>query len=89
MTQITACSALNRGRTWDRLDIVSKSICATLTVEPIPPEELHTSRALRGETVSGEVLLITDGTGHDRYLRQNAAPIRGADGSHSRRRACH
>jgi len=48
---------------------------------PIPNEELHTSRALRGETVSGEVLLITDSAGHDRYLRQNAAPIRGTDGA--------
>lgn len=72
---------LDPGQDWSRLDIVRQVHMRHPDGRPIPDEELHTSRALRGETVNGEVLLITDGAGHDHYLRQNAAPIRGEDGA--------
>ncbi len=53
------------------------------TPEGVPLEraQMHAQRALRGETVRGEVIRIRDGRGEERYLRQNAAPIRAADGT--------
>lgn len=47
---------------------------------PLRREESHSYRALRGETIREEVLLVRDGLGRDRYLSQNASPIRAADG---------
>ena len=43
-------------------------------------EETHSFRALHGETVREEVILVRDGRGRDRAMSQNASPIRAADG---------
>ena len=72
---------LDPSREWDRFEIVERRKMRYPDGRPIPPDQLHTSRALRGETVRGEMLLITDDAGRDFFLRQNAAPIRGADGT--------
>lgn len=48
---------------------------------PMTREETHSFRALQGETVREEVVLVRDGLGRDRSMSQNAAPIRAADGS--------
>lgn len=72
---------LDPDRAWERFEIVEKVHMRYPDGTSIPPDDLHASRALRGETVRGEVVLITDRAGNDRYLRQNAAPIRAADGT--------
>ena len=48
---------------------------------PLPQEQMHAARALRGETVRGEVVRVRDGQGRQRFLRQSASPIRAADGT--------
>ncbi len=72
---------LDPERPWDRFEIIARRNMRHPDGSPILPDEMHTSRALRGEMVRGEILLITDDDGRDHYLRQNAAPIRGADGA--------
>lgn len=47
---------------------------------PMRVEDLHAYRALRGETIRGEVILRRDGRGRDRFMSQSASPIRAADG---------
>lgn len=48
---------------------------------PMRREETHSFRALGGETIRDEVVLVRDGEGRDRSMSQNAAPIRAADGT--------
>ncbi len=48
---------------------------------PITREETHSFRALGGETIRDEVVLVRDGQGRDRFMSQNAAPIRATDGT--------
>ncbi|MGI8858059.1 MAG: PAS domain-containing protein [Thermomicrobiales bacterium] len=47
---------------------------------PLTREGTHSFRALHGETIREEVVLVRDGRGRDRAMSQNAAPIRAADG---------
>ncbi len=47
---------------------------------PLTREGTHSFRALHGETIRDEVILVRDGRGRDRAMRQNASPIRAADG---------
>lgn len=47
---------------------------------PMTREQTHSYRALRGETIRDTVVLVRDGWGRDRFLSQNASPIRAADG---------
>ncbi len=48
--------------------------------EPLPTEELPSSRALRGETCTGVELLIRQPSGREVYILVNSAPLRDADG---------
>jgi PAS domain S-box-containing protein len=48
---------------------------------PMTRADTHSFRALNGETIHDEVVLVRDGRGRDRYMSQNAAPIRAAGGA--------
>ncbi len=48
---------------------------------PLAKERTHSWRALHGETVRGETILLRDGLGRDRFVSQNASPMRAADGT--------
>lgn len=48
---------------------------------PLAREQTHSWRALHGETVRGEIVRLRDGLGGDRFVNQNASPIRTADGT--------
>ncbi len=48
---------------------------------PMTREETHSFRALGGETIREEAVLVRDGLGQDRFMSQSAAPIRAADGA--------
>ena len=48
---------------------------------PMTREDTHSFRALTGETIREEVVLVRDGKGRDRSMSQNASPIRAADGT--------
>ena len=48
---------------------------------PMAREESHAFRALHGETIRGEIVLVRDGRGRDRFVSQNASPMRAADGA--------
>ncbi|MHB8646569.1 MAG: PAS domain-containing protein, partial [Thermomicrobiales bacterium] len=48
---------------------------------PMTRAETHSFRALNGETIREEVVLVRDGAGRDRSMRQNASPIRATDGT--------
>jgi PAS domain S-box-containing protein len=47
---------------------------------PMTRDDTHSFRALHGETIREEVVLVRDGRGQNRSMRQNASPIRAADG---------
>lgn len=48
---------------------------------PMTREDTSSFRALNGETIREEIVLVRDGWGRDRYMTQNAAPIRAAGGA--------
>ncbi len=48
---------------------------------PMGREETHSFRALHGETIREEIVLLRDGRGRERSMSQNASPIRAADGA--------
>ncbi len=48
---------------------------------PMTREETHSFRALRGETIRDEIVLLRDGQGRECAMSQNASPIRAADGA--------
>lgn len=48
---------------------------------PVPPDQIPSSRALRGETLTGALLLVRDPEGQRRHIVTSAHPLRRPDGS--------
>lgn len=64
-------------RTLPHADRVALSPAETLDGKVVPTEERPAARALRGETVIGQVLAIRSNTGATRWTVTSAAPLRG------------
>lgn len=63
---------------------VEESAPRDATGTPLPPEEWHVTRLLRGETISSErplVMSFTNTDGSERAISITGAPITGADGA--------
>lgn len=53
---------------------------ATAEGKPLPPEEMPVTRALRGETVLGQLMTLDPSSGKRHWVSTSAAPIRTPDG---------
>ncbi len=54
--------------------------CETMDGRPIPVQDMPVLRALRGETVHGELMVFRPHSTRPRWVSVTAAPIRGSDG---------